>query len=151
MAARFTLDSNILVYAADSREPARQAASIEIIARAARRDCALVPQALAEFFHAATRKRIMTRADAAREVLAWMTVFPLTPGPAAPALRTALAEAESGRFQFFDALLVATARDGGCGAVITEDMAAGRSLDRVMIVGAFSGGGISDAALALLR
>ena len=151
MAIRFTLDTNILVYAADSREPARQLASIEILARAARRDCALVPQALAEFFHAATRKRIMTRPDAAREVLAWMTVFPLTPGPAAPALRTALAEADSGRFQFFAALLVATARDGGCKAVITEDMAAGALLDGVAIVGAFAGGGISERAMELLR
>jgi hypothetical protein len=126
VATRFTLDTSILVFAADSREPARQVASIEIVARAA-------------------------RPDSAREVLAWMTVFPLTPGPAAPALRTALAEAEAGRFQFFDALLVATARDGGCGAVITEDMAAGPSLDGAAIVGAFSGGGISVAAMALLR
>lgn len=60
-----------------------------------------------------------------------MTVFPLTPGPTVSALRTALAEAEAGRFQFFDALLVATARDGGCGAVITEDMAGGASLNGV--------------------
>jgi predicted nucleic acid-binding protein len=151
VAIRFTLDANILVYAVDSREPARQAASIDIIAYAARRDCALVPQALAEFFHATTRNRIMTRADAAREVLAWMTVFPLTPGPSATALRTALTEAEAGRFQFFDALLVATARDGGCRAVITEDMVGGASLDGVAIVGAFSGGWIGEAALELLR
>ncbi len=151
MTTRFTLDTNVLVYAADARDPARQSASIEIIARAARRDCALVPQALAEFFHATTRKRIMTRAEAAEIVQAWMTVFPLTPGPAAPALRTALAEAEAGRFQFFDALLVATARDGGCGAVITEDMAGGAFLDGVAIVPAFSGKGIGEAAWTWLR
>lgn len=151
MATRFTLDTNILVYAADSRDPTRQAAAIEIIARSARRDCALVPQVLAEFFHATTRKRIMARSDAAREVLAWMTIFPLTPGPGAASLRTAMTEAEAGRFQFFDALLVATARDGGCGAVISEDMTGGTILDSVVIVPAFSAYGISDAALALLR
>ena len=150
MAVRFTLDTNILVYAADSREVARQAASIEIIARAARRDCVLVPQVLAAFFHATTRKRIMTRADASREVLAWMTIFPLTAGPTAASLRTALEEAEAGRFQFFDALPVASARDGGCGAIITEDMAGGALLDGVRITPAFSGGGVSAAAFALL-
>ena len=44
MASRFTLDTNVLVYAEDSKDVARQAAAIEIIARSARRDCVLVPQ-----------------------------------------------------------------------------------------------------------
>jgi len=150
VAVRFTLDTNILVYAADTRDVVRQAAAIEIVARAARRDCVLVPQVLAEFFHAVTRKRIMSRTEAAREVRAWMTIFPLTAGPTAASLRTALEEAEAGRFQFFDALLVATARDGGCGAIITEDMAGQALLDGVRITPAFSDTGVSEAALALL-
>jgi len=45
---RFSLDSNVLVYTADNREPARQATCIEIMARAARRDCVLTLQALSE-------------------------------------------------------------------------------------------------------
>lgn len=96
---RFTLDSNILVYAADASEPTRQAAAIDIIARAARRDCLLTPQALAEFFHATTRKRIVPRAEAARQVRAWTVVFPITLGAGAAALLTALDQAVAGRLQ----------------------------------------------------
>ena len=147
----FSLDSNVLVYAADARDPVRQEAAIKIIAAAARRDCVLVPQALAEFFHAVTRKGIVPRPEAARQVEAWMTVFPLAPGPGSAALRTAIGEAAAGRFQFYDALLLATARDGGCTAVITEDMGAHTELDGVRIVPPFcTGGGISQAASALL-
>ena len=147
----FTLDSNILVYAADGREPVRQAAAIEIIARAARRDCLLTPQALAEFFHAATRKQIMPRAEAARQVQEWTVVFPITQGAGETALLTAVEEAVAGRLQFFDALLLATARDAGCAAVITEDMGEHARLDGVRVIAAFDGhGGINAAALALL-
>lgn len=150
-APRFTLDSNILVYAADRREPVRQDSAIDIIIRAAQRDCVLTPQALAEFFHAVTRKHIMPRAEAALQVQAWMVVFPVTQGAGEAALLTALEESVAGRLQFFDALLLATARDAGCDAIITEDMGEHANLDGVRVIAAFDGrGGISTAALALL-
>jgi len=150
-APRFTLDSNILVYAADASEPVRQAAAIDIVARAARRDCVLTPQSLAEFFHAITRKRIVPVAEAARQVQAWAMVFPITQGAGEAALLTALEESVAGRLQFFDALLLATARDAGCDAIITEDMGEHANLDGVRVIAAFDGrGGISTAALALL-
>ncbi len=150
-ALRFTLDSSILVCAADASEPNRQATAIDIVARAARRDCLLTPQALAEFFHAATRKRIVPRADAARQVQAWTVIFPITQGAGEAALLTALDAAVAGRLQFFDALLLATARDAGCGAIITGDMGEHTHLDGVRVIAAFDRhGGISAAALALL-
>jgi predicted nucleic acid-binding protein len=148
---RFTLDSNLLVYAVDSTEVARQASAMEIIRRAAYRDCTLLPQALAEFFHATTRKRMLTRTEAARIVDDWMIVFPVAAGAGSDALRLAIREASAGHFQLFDALLLATAHDAGCAAVITEDMGAGSQLTGVRIVPAFSRDDtISAAALALL-
>jgi predicted nucleic acid-binding protein len=148
---RFTLDSNILVYAADASEPVRQAAAIDIVARAARRDCVLTPQSLAEFFHAITRKRIVPVAEAARQVQAWAMVFPITQGAGEAALLTAVEEAEAGRLQLFDALLLATAHEAGCGAVISEDMGEHTRLNGVRVIAAFDRhGGISSAALALL-
>jgi len=80
-----------------------------------------------------------------------MTAFPLAPGPTSAALRTAIGEAASERFQFYDALLLATPRDGDCTAVITEAMAANTELDGVRIVPSFGpDGGVSQAAAALL-
>ena len=148
---RFSLDSNILVYAADAADPPRQEAAIEIIARAARRDCILTVQALAEFFHAVTRKGIVPRPAAATQVRSWEAVFPVSSGAGSAALLTAIEAASLGRFQFFDALLLATARECGCAVLISEDMADGAELDGVRVVAAFDRHRqISTAALALL-
>ena len=148
---RFSLDSNILVYTADSRDPARQAAATEIMVRAARHDCVLTLQSLTEFFHAVTRKRIAPRPDAADQVRDWMDLFVVAPGATTGAVLMALDVATAGRFQFYDALLLATAREAGCTAVISEDMADGAELAGLRVIRAFDGqGGISAQAQSLL-
>jgi predicted nucleic acid-binding protein len=55
---RFSLDTNILVYAADLAAGERHERALEILDRAVRRDCVLTLQALAEFFHVTTRKQL---------------------------------------------------------------------------------------------
>ena len=152
MAVRFTIDSNVLVYAADERDPVRQESSLEILTRAASRDCILLPQALAEFFHAVSRKGIMPRLDAAAQVRDWIIMFVVAAGANVGAVLTAAETAAAGRFQFFDALLLATARDAGCAAVISEDMADGAELSGVRVVAAFAPHGIiSPRAMTLLE
>jgi predicted nucleic acid-binding protein len=149
--ARFSLDSNVLVYAADDRDAARQASALEIIACAALRDCILTPQALSEFFHAVSRNGIMPRAEAAEQVDDWIKAFTISPGATAACLVAATQAAVSGRFQFYDALLLAPAREAGCTAVISEDMANGAELDGVRVVSAFGARGVIAAeAMALL-
>jgi predicted nucleic acid-binding protein len=151
MPARFTLDSNVLVYAADDRDGVRQASALEIIARAALRDCILTPQALSEFFHAVSRKGIMPRAEADEQVRDWITAFTVSPGATAACVLTATQAAMSGLFQFYDALLLATAREADCTAVISEDMANGAELDGIRVVSAFGARGVIAAeAMALL-
>ena len=148
---RFTLDSNILVYTADGRDPTRQETALLIMSRASLSECVLVPQALSEFFYAVTRKAIMPRSVAADQVRDWLRLFPITPGASADALQSALDPAVTGRFQFYDALLLATARAAGCGVVISEDMADGAELDGLRIIAAFAPDGrISPGAEALL-
>lgn len=146
---RFSLDSNILVYAVDGRD-ARQDAALEILAAAARRPCVLTLQSLGEFFHAVTRKGIIPPREATGQVERWMTAFSdiATAGPAA--LRAAMEASASGRFGFWDAMLLATARDAGCAAVISEDMRDGATLDGVRVVGAFAGTGVAPAARRVL-
>ena len=58
---RFSLDTNILVYAVDRDAGERHRRSRELVGQAARRDCVLTVQALAEFFHATTRKNLLRR------------------------------------------------------------------------------------------
>ncbi|HEY6431452.1 MAG TPA: PIN domain-containing protein [Acetobacteraceae bacterium] len=148
---RFTLDSNVLIYAVDVRDQHRRSSAFTIVDRAASLDCLLLPQALAEFFHAVSRKRIVPRDSAAAQVRDWIVIFGIAQGPTAPALESALEASLAKRFQFYDALLLATAKTAGCEAVISEDMAAGSELDGVRIIPAFDAtGGISPAASVLL-
>jgi predicted nucleic acid-binding protein len=151
IAGRFSLDSNVLVYTADPASPVRQASASQIVERAARNtDCVLTLQALTEFFYVVNRKKLLTRAKAAKIVRDWMAVFPVA-GATPPDLQIALDASIAGQFQFYDALLMATAASAGCEAVISEDMHPGARLGGVRVVAAFdSAGGIGAEALALL-
>lgn len=148
-AERFSLDTNVLVYAADRDAGDKHARALQIIARAARRPCTLTTQALAEFYHATTRKRIVPQADAAAQVRDWLDLFP-TVAADAEALRRALAASEGGRFAFWDALILATAGQAGCAVVLSEDMADGVRLGNVTVLDPFEGSDLPAAVAALL-
>jgi predicted nucleic acid-binding protein len=147
--ARLTLDANVLVYAADRQDP-RAPAAQEIIARAAQTDCILTVQALGEFLTVVLRKKVVPQEDASRLLTRWVTVF----GQPAPhdgsGLALALEAAALGRFQFWDAMLLATAGAAGCTALISEDMAPGARLGEVTVVRAFDGAAVSPEAAAVL-
>ena len=86
---RFSLDANVLVYAADRTAGERHERALHILDRAVRRDCVLTLQALAEFFYVTTRKRMVARTEAAAQLRDWTTEFP-TISADAEALWTAL-------------------------------------------------------------
>jgi predicted nucleic acid-binding protein len=147
----FTLDANVLVYAADSRNLPRQLAALRIVERAAMKDAILLSQALAEFFHAVTRKNLVPIADAQAQVARWTRMFARVPaGYGSAELLLATQARASGRFQFWDAMLLATAASAGCVALISEDMAHDASLGPITVVRAFDGNAVSPEALALL-
>jgi predicted nucleic acid-binding protein len=147
---RFSLDSNVLVYAADGRAGARHTRALQILILAARRDCVLTLQALGEFFHAATRKRLATRHDAAAQVRDLLAIFP-TAAAGVDSFRMALIEAEEGRRSFWDGLLVATAARAGCTYLLTEDMQDGTRVDGLTILDPFVGDELPEPVAALLR
>jgi predicted nucleic acid-binding protein len=148
--SRFSLDSNVLIYVADSGAQAKQSSAQQIVALATNLDCVLTAQSLAEFFHAATRKRITSRQHAVNLVRDWVRLFPIV-GSGPDEVLEAVAASNSGRFQFYDALLVATAATAGCSAVISEDMHPGSQLNGAQIVAALDGSGaISPATRSLL-
>jgi predicted nucleic acid-binding protein len=148
-AERFSLDTNILVYAADLDAGFRHDRACEIVEHAARRSCVLTLQALAEFFHAVTRKGIVPRDEAAQQVRDWLELFPVEAADA-DALRLALDASSGGRFGFWDSLLLAAAGQAGCAAVVSEDMQSGARLGPVRVVAPFANGGIAPEAARLL-
>lgn len=148
-AERFSLDTNVLVYALDTAAGNKHALAAEVVDRAVERDCHLTLQALSEFYAAVTRKGIVPKAEAARQVEDWLLLFP-TLAPTPTAVRTALAHAIAGRASYWDALLVATAGEGGCAIVLSEDMADGGRLGAVGIINPFAGRAIAELAARLI-
>lgn len=148
-AERFTLDTNVLVYAADRDAGERHERALEIIERAARRPCTLTVQALGEFFAAATRKGIVARPEAGEQVRDWLELFP-TAAADAEALEAAMGAAVDGRLSFWDAMLLATAERAGCTAVLSEDMGDGTSFGAVMIRNPFVRGSLPEHVAKLL-
>lgn len=110
----------------------------------------LTLQALGEFFHATTRKRIAARHDAAAQVRDLLAIFP-TVAADADAFGAALAGAERGNSSFWDGLLVATAARAGCAYLLSENMQHGARVDGAEILDPFSGEELPERVARLLR
>ena len=141
---RFSLDTNILVYAVDRDSGERHELARALIGRAAQCDCVLTVQALAEFFHATTRKNLLEPARASAFVRDWLDVFHVTSADDT-ALTDAMDAVEEHRLSFWDAMLWAAARQIGCSAILSEDMQDGRRLSGVEFINPFA----ADAAARL--
>lgn len=151
---RFSLDSNILVYAVHRESDRRHDIAVEIVDRAIDCDCVLTLQSLAEFYTAVTRKNMASPDAAMAQVHDWMNLFPRQ-AASDSSLKSAIKAAQSGRFQFWDAMLLATADEAGCAIVISEDMAEGDKLGGVRVCHPFIEAGgrldIAPAVKALLK
>jgi predicted nucleic acid-binding protein len=146
---RFTLDTNILVYALDTAAGAKHRLAALIVDQAVERDCHLTLQALSEFYAAVTRKGIVPKVEAAAQVQDWLLLFPAL-SSSATAVLAALTHAVAGRASYWDALLVATASEGGCVICLSEDMSDGGRLGTMQIVNPFDGDQLSAQAAELL-
>lgn len=134
---RFSLDTNILVYAVDRDAGVRHGLSRALVGGAARSDCVLAAQALAEFFHATTRKGLLAPTAASALVRDWLDVFHVTSANTATLVDAMDAVGEH-RLSFWDAMLWATARQSGCSVILSEDMQDGRRLGGVEFVNPFT-------------
>jgi predicted nucleic acid-binding protein len=147
---RFSLDADVLLYAADRAAGARHDRALEILDRAVRRDCVLTLQALAEFFHVVTRRAMVARTEAASQLRDWTAEFP-TVSADSGALWTALELTIERRVAWWDALLLATAERHGCTTLLSEDMPEGARFGRVTILDPFGGDTLPERVAELLR
>ncbi len=148
-AERFTLDTNILVYGIDTLAGPRQDLARRILELSPARECWLTLQAISEFYAVATRKRMMPAEEAAAQASDWLELYPVLPASAS-AMRAALAAASQGRASYWDALLAATAFEGGCAAILSEDMQDSTVLGGLRIVNPFHGTALAPQARDLL-
>ncbi len=133
---RVSFDTNILVYAADISAGAKHAHALELLDRAERADVILVLQSLAEFFHATTRRKLLSHGAATQFIVDWSAVFPVI--AAAPVdLSGAINAVSQAGLSFWDAMLWSAANSNDCDILLTEDFQDGRRLGRVQFVNPF--------------
>jgi predicted nucleic acid-binding protein len=112
--------------------------------------CWLTLQSISEFYAVVTRKGMLRPTEAVPIAEAMIQLF-RTASASAAAVRAALNTAVTGRASYWDALLVMTAAEAGCTAILSEDLSDGDILGGVRIINPFAESGLSPLAEALLR
>ncbi len=138
------VDTNILVYRVDPRDPVRQHLADTLLREGIAGDSLVLPhQALVEFVAAVTRPRaelggepLLPPAEALLETESMMAQFRvLYPGP--EVLLTAMRGMALYGLSWFDAHLWAYAEAGGIAELLSEDFEHGRHYGRVRVVNPF--------------
>jgi predicted nucleic acid-binding protein len=137
MTAKFFVDTNVLVYAASNAvaDQPRRDLALELLDRS---DLALSAQVLAEFYSVATSKTKLNMTHDEAVVL----LQSLARIPVCPITRELVMEAVELRHRFqisyWDAAILAAARQMGCATVYSEDLNAGQDYDGVTVVNPFA-------------
>lgn len=136
MTVRSFLDSNVLVYTDDGHSPRKQRSAIDLAKSAVAEGWGVVStQILQEYFYVATSK-IGIPTDVARakvDIFGRMDVATIE-------LPTILGAIDIHRLHdvnFWDALVIYTARAAGCRILYTEDLQHGRLFDGLEVVNPF--------------
>ena len=133
---RFTIDTNILVYAVDLDAGDRHRAAIDLIARTKGRDLVITLQALSELFRTLTARKRVPPARVAAIIQTWRDTIPVVVADAG-CLTDAMDYVVSAGWSFWDAMMLATARKAGCRILISEDGQDDRTIGGVTIVNPF--------------
>ena len=135
----FFLDTNILVYALDRNEPAKQRIAEQLIGDAlGKRRGIISTQVVQEFISLALRKfeRPMTVAECGEYLQA--VLLPLCRHfPSISTCGRALLIVQETGYTFYDALILTAAIESGCHTLLTEDLQHGRVVQGVTILNPF--------------
>lgn len=139
---RYTLDTNILFYAVNRQADIKHSIAANLIIKSATKDCILTLQSLTEFFHATTRKKLLSVQDAEAQVGDWMTIFPIQSANPATAVK-AMQGVQVHGFSFWDAMIWSCAKEAGCSHIITEDFQHGQIVEGVRFDNPFKSAAIN--------
>jgi predicted nucleic acid-binding protein len=124
-------DTNVLFYAYDTSDPAKQATAEALLRQAAADASGVVSaQVLGEFFHATVIRKGVLRADEAERAiraLARLQVMDID----VPLVHAAIAYHRQYQLRYWDALVLAAAKRSGCVELLSEDFNDGQDYDGV--------------------
>ena len=136
--ARYFLDTNVLVYTFDEREPRKRARALELLEAALGGAGIISYQVVQEFLNVATRRFARPLGVSEAVVYLDQVLLPLCEVPSSAALfRAAIAVSDRYRFSFYDSLIVAAAQSARCRILYSEDLQHGQLLDELEIVNPF--------------
>ena len=130
------LDTNILVYSVDGKDPVKQGIARKILIEAlVRREYLISAQVLNEFSNIALLKLKMSIQEVRRfiEIFGQINVVSIDRSWTDKALSLK----EKFGTQFFDSLLLVAAEENGCDTILTEDLNDGQMYGSVMAVDPF--------------
>jgi predicted nucleic acid-binding protein len=135
MSDRFFLDTNILVYAVDPTDPAKQAVSIKWISAAHETGNGVLSyQVVQEWFNVVLRKAAVALSPNEAVSLYRTLLEPLWRIQSSRGLLdTALDLHRRDSFSWWDSLIVSAAIHGECGQLLSEDLQDGREIAGVQI------------------
>jgi len=129
----YLLDTNLLVYCFDDREPEKQERALELLDRVGRRPSAALPaQVLGEFANVMLYKMEppLSPEEVYEQIQLYKKIFPtypLTPAVSLEAVRAV----EEHSFRFFDAQIWASAKLNQVPVVLSEDFPVGATVEGV--------------------
>lgn len=130
---RFTIDSNILVYAIDVATPHKHDLARDLLLNAATSDAVLTVQALAEFLAVIRRKYPQHIDSACAQADRWSSLFPPLPTSWEHVSAAARFSRRHG-LQLWDCIIWQTARLAGASVFLSEDMQDGLSVEGMTVV-----------------
>ena len=116
-----SLDTNILIYAADDGEPVKQAHAQKLMRLAFEQSWSVCSQVYGEFFNAVIRRQRATRAQASVQIASWQRLLPPI-SSSTDAHAQALKLATTHQIQYWDALIIATCAEHGITRLYSEDL-----------------------------
>jgi predicted nucleic acid-binding protein len=136
MSERRFLDTNVLVYADDSRYPEKQKRAVELIDQALRENAlVLSAQVLQEYFVAITGKLGVPVPIARSQVSLYRLTDVILPD--VDDILAAIDLHQLRGFSFWDCLVIRTALIGRCSVLYSEDLQHGQRIDSLTIVDPF--------------
>ena len=132
------IDSNVFIYAADSKSRMKRTIARELISKAvASGECKINVQVLNEFSSVARRKLGLTvdEIKAYLQMFRALTVLPLSEGVTEKGLDVM----QRYGIQFYDSLLLVSAAESGCSEFISEDLNDGQIYCGMKVVNPFKG------------
>jgi predicted nucleic acid-binding protein len=140
MSGRFFLDTNVFVYSFDTSSPKKATQARTLIRSAIETRGGIVSyQVVQEFFNVALRRFVTPMNNADAEQYLSVTFRPLLSVHSSPALYgEALRIGARFRLPWYDSLIVASAVEGQCDVLYSEDFQNGQKIGSVTISNPFA-------------